>query len=169
MAAVHPPAHRHPTPPGSVVALAGFLAASFAVAALGGLATARNVEGWYAGADKPAWTPPDAVFGPVWTVLYVLMAVAAWLVWQRGGWAAQGRPLTLYAVQLALNLAWTPTFFAAEAIGPALAVIIALDVAVAATALAFRRVRPVAGALLVPYLAWCLFATSLNAGFLWTL
>jgi len=147
-------------------ALVAFLAASLAVAALGGLATAGDVDGWYASADKPSWTPPDAVFGPVWTVLYIVMAVAAWLVWREGGWARQRRPLVLYATQLALNLAWTPVFFAAERLALALAVIVALDLVLAATVVAFWRVRTVAGALPVPYLAWCLFATSLNAGFL---
>ena len=149
------------------LALAGFLAASLVVAALGGLATADGVDGWYAAADKPAWTPPNAVFGPVWTVLYVVMAVAAWLVWREGGWARQHRPLGLYGVQLALNLAWTPVFFAAERLTAALVVIVALDVVLAATVVAFWRVRRAAGALLLPYLGWCVFATSLNAGFLW--
>ncbi|HKY66401.1 MAG TPA: TspO/MBR family protein [Acidimicrobiales bacterium] len=148
-------------------ALAGFLAASLVVAVLGGLATAGNVDGWYASADKPAWTPPNAVFGPVWSLLYTVMAVAAWLVWREGGWARQRVPLTLYAVQLLLNLAWTPTFFAAEQLTAALVVIAALDLVLVATVRAFRRVQPVAAALLLPYLGWCLFATSLNAGFLW--
>ena len=166
MASVHPVPR--PAPPShDLVALAGFLVASFAVAALGGLATASNVDGWYADADKPSWTPPGSVFGPVWTVLYVVMAVAAWLVWRRGGWAEQSRPLGAYLVQLLVNLAWTPVFFAARETGLALAVIVVLDVAVAVTVVSFWRVRPVAGALLLPYLAWCLFATSLNAGFLW--
>jgi tryptophan-rich sensory protein len=151
----------------SPLALLAFLAASLAVAAGGGLATAGNVDGWYADADKPAWTPPNGVFGPVWTALYAVMAVAAWLVWREGGWVRQRGPLGLYAVQLALNLAWAPVFFAAERPGLALAVIVALDVVLAATVVAFWRVRPPAGALLLPYFGWCLFATSLNAGFLW--
>jgi translocator protein len=159
--------YRPPSRARAGVAFACLVAASFAVAGLGGLATAGNVDGWYADAEKPSWTPPDAVFGPVWTVLYVLMAVAAWLVWLEGGWARQRGPLTLYGIQLALNLAWTPVFFAAERLGLALAVIVALDVVLIATVVAFWRVRPVAGALLLPYLAWCLFATSLNAGFIW--
>jgi benzodiazapine receptor len=162
----------HPRPSSTTgwqnpLVLVGFLAASLAVAVLGGLATANNVDGWYADAEKPAWTPPNSVFGPVWTVLYVVMAVAAWLVWREGGWARRRGPLGLYAAQLALNLAWTPTFFAAERLGVAMAVIVALDVVLAATVVAFWRVRPLAGALLVPYLGWCLFATSLNAGFVW--
>lgn len=87
-----------------VAVLAGFLAASFLVAALGGLATAGNVQGWYASADKAPWSPPNLVFGPVWTVLYTAMAVAAWLVWRKR--SARTRPaLKIYAVQLVLNLA----------------------------------------------------------------
>lgn len=166
MAVTHP--HRSPaTGGGSPLALLAFLAASLAVAVGGGLATAGNVDGWYADADKPAWTPPNGVFGPVWTVLYAMMAVAAWLVWREGGWVRQRSPLGLYVVQLALNLAWAPVFFGLERLGLALAVIVALDVVLAATVGAFWRVRPLAGALLLPYLGWCLFATSLNAGFLW--
>jgi tryptophan-rich sensory protein len=159
---------RRPQARPSAAALVGFLAASLVVAGLGGLATAGNVDGWYADADKPSWTPPDSVFGPVWTTLYVAMAVGAWLVWRHGGLREQRRPLALYAAQLLLNLAWTPTFFAAEQLELALVVIVALDVVLAATLVAFWRVDRAAGALLVPYLAWCLFATSLNAGFLAT-
>lgn len=153
----------------SALVLLGFVALSMAVGGLGSLATAGNVDGWYADAEQPAWTPPDWVFAPVWTFLYVTMAVAAWLVWRRGGFARQRRPLTYYAVQLALNLAWTPVFFAAQEIELALAVIVVLDVVLAATLAAFWRTEPRAGALLVPYLAWTLFATSLNAGFVVTL
>ena len=93
-----------------VLGLLVFLAASALVAGLGGLATANNVNGWYATADKAPWSPPNWVFGPVWTLLYTAMAVAAWLVWRR---RAEGtRPaLTAYAVQLVLNLLWTPVFF----------------------------------------------------------
>jgi tryptophan-rich sensory protein len=154
----------------SGLVLAGLVAASFVVAALGGLATASNVDGWYAGGDKPAWTPPNGVFGPVWTILYVLMALSAWLVWVHGGgFADQRRAFTLYAVQLGLNLLWTPVFFAAEQIELALVVIVALDVVLAATLVTFWRIHRPAGWLLVPYLAWSLFATTLNAGFIATL
>lgn len=137
--------------------LVALLGATFAVAAIGGLATAGNVDGWYADADKPWFNPPNWVFGPVWTVLYAAMAVAAWLVWRRGG------DLRIWWVQLALNLAWTPVFFAGELLWPALVVIVALDLAVAATLVAFWRTDRVAGLLLAPYLAWVLFATALNA------
>ncbi|NRQ48333.1 TspO/MBR family protein [Aeromicrobium stalagmiti] len=150
------PQTRQPRARGPLVLL-GLLVASFAVAAIGGLATAGNVDGWYATADKPPFNPPNWLFAPVWTALYAAMAVAAWLVWRRGG------DLRLWWVQLALNLAWTPVFFAAELLWPALVVIVLLDLAVAATLVMFWRTDRVAGALFVPYLAWVLFATALNA------
>lgn len=150
-----------------VAALAGFLAASFLVAALGGLASASNVDGWYATAAKAPWTPPNLVFGPVWTLLYTAMAVAAWLVWRK-------RPdnrrtaLTAYAVQLVLNLAWTPIFFGlypalgTAALWLALAIIVALIAAVVLTVLQFGPVSRTAGLLLLPYVAWLVFASTLN-------
>ncbi|MBM7776413.1 tryptophan-rich sensory protein [Actinokineospora baliensis] len=142
------------------LALLGFGVLSYGVAALGSLATLDNVRGWYASADKPWFTPPNWLFGPVWTVLYGLIAVAAWLVWRRGDRSALG----IWGVQLALNLAWTPAFFALRWLWPAFAVILLLDVAVVATIVRFRRTHRVAAWLLVPYLAWILFASLLNAG-----
>ena len=122
---------------------------------------------WYAGLAKPSWNPPSWVFGPVWSVLYTLMAVAAWLVWCRGGWRAQGRPLGLYLVQLVLNAAWSPLFFGFHRPGLALIDIILMFIAIAATMLAFFRVRTVAGLLLVPYLIWVGFASILNFTLWW--
>lgn len=139
-------------------ALLGLLAATFAVAGLGSLATIDNVQGWYADADKPWFTPPNWVFGPTWTVLYALMAVAAWLALRRGA------DLTLWWVQLALNLAWTPVFFAAQWLWGGVAVIVALDVVLALTILRFRRASVPAAVLLLPYLAWVLYATALSIG-----
>ena len=144
-----------------------FLAASALVAGLGGLATANNVNGWYATADKAPWSPPNWVFGPVWTVLYTAMAVAAWLVWRS---RAEGtRPaLTAYAVQLVLNLLWTPVFFGlypvlgTPALWTAFVIIVALTVAVSVTVLHFGPINRAAGLLLLPYLAWIVFASSLN-------
>ena len=144
-----------------------FLAASALVAGLGGLATATNVNGWYATADKAPWSPPNWVFGPVWTLLYTAMAVAAWLVWRRR--AEETRPaLTAYAVQLVLNLLWTPVFFGlypvlgTPALWIAFGIIVALAVAVAVTVLYFGPISRTAGLLLLPYLAWVVFASSLN-------
>lgn len=114
---------------------------------------------WYAALAKPSWNPPAWLFGPVWTFLYLLMAVAAWLVWKRHGWC---RPLWIYAAQLILNAAWTPIFFGAQEIGWALAAIIALWVAILFTAITFLRAHKAAGWMLLPYLTWVSFATFLN-------
>ncbi|MDQ3404525.1 MAG: tryptophan-rich sensory protein [Actinomycetota bacterium] len=154
----HP--HVRSVAPRDWLVLAGFVVLSYAVAALGSLATVSNVRGWYASADKPWFTPPNALFGPVWTVLYLLIAVAGWLVWLRRDRGA----LAWWSTQLALNLLWTPTFFALQWLWPALVVILALDAAVVITILRFRKTRPLAAWLLAPYLAWILFATALNLG-----
>lgn len=154
----------------SVLALIAFLAISFAVAALGSLATIQNVGGWYADAGKASWNPPNEVFGPVWTVLYTLMSVAAWLVWrERGRAAGTRRALSAYVVQLVLNAIWTPVFFGlypvigVTALWIALVIILALDVMVLVTMLRFWPVRRLAAVLLIPYWAWVLYATTLNA------
>ena len=133
------------------------------VAGVGGLATATGVDSWYRTIEKPPWNPPDSVFGPVWTLLYVAMAVAAWLVAREG---LDRRPvrtaLVAYGVQLALNLAWTLVFFGLESPVAGLVVIAALLVAVVVTIVRFRPVSPLAALLLVPYVAWVAFAASLN-------
>jgi translocator protein len=159
----------------SAIALIAFLVIAYAVAALGAITTIREVDGWYAGAAKAFWSPPNAVFGPVWTVLYALMSVAAWLVWREGSRAGSPdaararRALVVYVVQLALNALWTPVFFGLfPAAGPiswwiALAIIVALDVLVLVTMLRFWAVRRIAAVLLIPYWAWVLYATTLNA------
>ena len=150
-----------------VAGLLLFLGASALVAALGGLATFKNVDGWYSGADKAPWSPPNWVFGPVWTMLYTAMAVAAWLIWRR---RAQGSraALTVYGVQLALNLLWTPAFFGlypalgTPALWIAFAIIVALAVAVSWTVMLFGPISRAAGLLMLPYLSWIVFASSLN-------
>lgn len=155
----------------SALALVAFLAIAFAVAALGGLATIREVDGWYAGVAKAFWTPPNAVFGPVWTVLYTLMSVAAWLVWREGDRdpARTRAALRVYVAQLVLNALWTPVFFglppAAGSVAwwIALAIILGLDVVVLVTMIRFWAVRRIAATLLIPYWAWVLYATTLNA------
>ncbi|MEO5920707.1 MAG: TspO/MBR family protein [Pseudolysinimonas sp.] len=154
----------------SVLALIAFLAVSFAVAALGSLATIQNVNGWYADADKASWNPPDGVFGPVWTVLYTLMSVAAWQVWlRRGREVGARRALTAYVAQLALNAIWTPVFFGlypvigVSALWIAFVIILALDAMVLVTMVRFWPVRRLAAVLLIPYWAWVLYATTLNA------
>lgn len=154
----------------SVLALVLFLAIAYAVAGFGSLATISQVDGWYADAPKLAWSPPDWLFGPVWTLLHTLMAVAAWLVWRRRGLADVRSALWLYLAQLVLNAVWTPIFFGGFPLfGPAalwiaLAVIMLLDVCVAATILVFAPISRTAAVLLVPYLAWLLSAATLNLG-----
>ena len=147
------------TPWKGVAALAVCITVTFHAPALGAWAMPGE---WYAALRKPSWNPPAWIFGPVWTALYLMMAIAAWLVWRRGGWAVQRRPLTLYLVQLALNAAWTPLFFGLKMPGAAFAEILLLLAAIVATACAFHRVSKAGAALLVPYLAWVSFATFLN-------
>jgi len=153
----------------SALALLGFLLASLTVAVVGGALSVTAIDGWYDDLVKPMWTPPNAVFGPVWTVLYASMAIAAWLVWRHPPSTARRRALTVYAVQLALNSLWTPAFFAlGSAIGAsglwiALGLIVALDVAILATMIRFSEVSKPAAVLIAPYWLWVLFATTLNA------
>ena len=133
---------------------------------LGGYLTATSIGTWYATLEKPPGTPPNAVFGPVWTVLYALIAVAVALVWHRApAGREKHRALVAFAVQLVLNLAWTPVFFGLHQPVVALVVIVLLLAAIAVT---FRRFRPLdrtAAALLVPYFVWTAYASYLNAGF----
>jgi benzodiazapine receptor len=136
---------------------AAFLLLTFAVASSGALFMPGP---WYAALEKPAWTPPNGLFGPVWTVLYAMIAVAGWLVWQRE--SRIGTPLVLWAAQLVLNGMWSWLFFGLERPGLAALDIVVMLVLIAATVLAFARVSRVAALLLVPYLAWVSFATALN-------
>jgi tryptophan-rich sensory protein len=152
---------------GGLVSAAVSVAIALAVGAIGGFATASSVTTWYVGLNKPAFNPPNAVFGPVWTTLYVLMALAAWRVWRAGppGSSGGGRrrlALILYAVQLALNLAWSLIFFGLRQPGLALAEIAVLLAAVFATSAAFWRIDRPAGLMMVPYAAWVAFASLLN-------
>ena len=142
--------------------LAFFVALCLGIGALGAAVVATSVDTWYAELAKPPFTPPDRVFGPVWTVLYVLMAVAAWRVWRAADRDTRRGPLTLFALQLALTLGWTVVFFGLQKIGAALATIVVLDVGVVVTTLAFRSIDRWAGLLMVPYLGWVAFATVLN-------
>lgn len=142
--------------------LAGFLAAVAVVAVIGGLAAAGSQE-VYAGLERPPWAPPSWLFGPAWTVLYVLIAISGWLFWRAGGGRAG---YSWYAAGLLLNAAWTPLFFAAGAYTLAFIEILLLDVVIIGTAVVFARRSRIAAALLIPYLAWTLFASALNAAIL---
>jgi translocator protein len=147
----------------TLLALAGFLAASFLVAAIGGWFTSMGMPEWYAGLEKPSWNPPSWVFGPAWTTLYIMMAVAAWLVWKQAGFAGAPAAMALFFTQLALNLAWSGVFFALQRPGWALVELSMLWIAILATTALFFRHSTAAGALMVPYLAWVTFAGTLNA------
>jgi translocator protein len=151
-----------------VVALVVFLALAFAAAAIGGLSAAGGPGDWYHSLRRPSWNPPDWVFGPVWSVLYLSIGVAGWLVWREDGSARVDGALTLWAVQLVLNAAWTWLFFRLHRPGLAFIDIVALALAIAATIVLFGRVSQLAAVLLVPYLVWVCFAAALN-GTIWHL
>ena len=154
----------HPTPPAgrSLAALAGWLILTYSASAT---AVIIADNGWYARLAKPTWDPPGWIFGPVWAVLYAMMAVAAWRVWRYGGWAKQKVALSLFVVQWALYALWTPRFFGLHQPGWALAEILVLLAAILATIRAFWRVDRPAGFLLLSYAVWVSFATVLN----WTI
>jgi tryptophan-rich sensory protein len=136
------------------------------VGSASGLATIDGVRGWYRTLDRPSWNPPDGVFGPVWTSLYGLMGVSLVRIARARGASAEANrrlALGLFATQLALNGAWSWIFFRRHALGAALAEILVLWAAIAATIGVAARFRPSAAALLVPYLAWVSFATLLTA------
>ena len=141
------------------LALAALVLGSVVAAGIGVLGVAGTAEE-YGALNQPDWAPPSWLFGPVWTVLYALMAVSAWLVWRAVG---LGREIVSYLVQLALNAAWTPLFFGFGQRGWALVEIVLLWVTIVVTVVLFFRVSRPAGWLLVPYLGWVSFATALNA------
>jgi tryptophan-rich sensory protein len=145
-----------------MAALAVCLAACFGTAALGALFTGPAVRTWYQEIRKPGFSPPDWLFGPVWTALYAMMGAAAWLVWRKGDAAGRDVALALFAVQLALNAAWSPIFFGLRSFGGAFVDIVALWIAIAASLVAFWRISMPAGVLLAPYLVWVGFAAVLN-------
>ena len=143
-------------------ALAVSILICFAAAAIGAWLSALALRQWYSALKKPAWTPPDAVFGPVWSVLYLSMAIAAWLVWRRRSSHDVGFALGLFALQLVLNVAWSGLFFGLHSPATALIDIVFLWFAIAGTVAAFNRVSALSGWIMVPYLAWVSFAAVLN-------
>lgn len=144
-----------------VIGLIAWLLVSFIAAAIGSAASIQ-AGSFYTQIVRPDWAPPPDVFGPVWTVLYALMGIAAWLVWRVAGFRAARTALTLFLMQLAVNALWTWLFFAWRLGAWALADIILLCGLIVATLVTFWRIRPLAGALLVPYLLWVSFASALN-------
>ncbi len=147
--------------------LAAWLAITFVAALVGGVASMDAAERYQA-LVQPSWAPPSSVFGPVWTTLYALMAIAAWRVWWRAGWSGAVGPLALYLVQLAVNALWTWLFFAWELRGLATLEILLLIGLVVVLWRRFARIDRWAGVLLLPYLAWISFAAVLS-GTVWQL
>lgn len=141
--------------------LLGWLVLSFVAAAIGSAASVQ-AGAFYRQLAQPSWAPPGAVFGPVWAVLYTLMGIAAWLVWRTDGFRAARGALLLFVIQLAMNALWSWLFFAWHRGALAFADIVLLWLLIAATVVSFWRVRPLAGALLLPYLCWVSFAAVLN-------
>jgi len=158
----------HSTRKRDTIGFAVFLALCLAVSAIGGAATASSVGTWYQTLAKPAFNPPNWIFAPVWTALYFMMAVAGWRVWRRDGLRRAGWALSLFALQLVLNLAWSILFFGMRSIGGALIEIVVLLLAILATTAVFWQRDRLAGMLFVPYAGWVAFATVLNAA-LWRL
>jgi len=154
-------------PTSSWLALIVFLAICLGVGALGAVVTEKSLRDWYPALRKPPGTPPNWVFGPVWTTLYVLMAISAWLVWRDYRWGASGA-LLIFGAQLALNLGWSGVFFGARRPGLALVEIIILWAAVLFNACLFYWLNAASAYLLIPYLLWLTYAAHLNFG-IWKL
>jgi tryptophan-rich sensory protein len=152
----------------SLLGLGGFVVLCLSISAIGGWVTAGSVGTWYRTLEKPAFNPPDWLFAPVWTLLYLMIALAGWRVWRRAGLAGNRAGMAAYAAQLALNLAWSFLFFGGRLIGVALAEILLLFVVICVNAVLFWRADRLAGWLLAPYAAWVAFASVLNFA-LWRL
>jgi translocator protein len=144
-----------------IVGFVGWLIVSFIAAAIGGAASIQAAP-FYTQLVRPDWAPPPSIFGPVWTVLYTLMGIAAWLVWSVGGFRAAKSALALFLVQLTLNALWSWLFFGWHRGAFAFADILVLWALIVGTLISFWRIRPLAGALLAPYLLWVSFACALN-------
>ncbi|MEY4313313.1 MAG: hypothetical protein RLZZ319_822 [Actinomycetota bacterium] len=153
---------------GSALALVISILVPFIIGGVGALSTAGNVTGWYADANKAPWTPPNWVFGPVWSMLYTFMGIAFWLAWREADGARRTKGIRLFIAQLALNAIWTPIFFSGfPAWGPiafwiGAAIILVMDVLVWLTIVEFKYVNIWAARFLIPYEAWLWIATTLN-------
>jgi tryptophan-rich sensory protein len=143
----------------ALAGLAGWILACFAAGLFG---SQFRPGPWYADLVKPNWTPPNWIFGPVWSLLYLMMGIAAWRVWRQGGFAGQRAPLLLFLAQLVLNAAWSWIFFGLRRPDLALVEILVLWSTILATLMVFYRIRCWAALLLVPYLGWVTFAAALN-------
>ncbi|HRF08904.1 MAG TPA: tryptophan-rich sensory protein [Xanthobacteraceae bacterium] len=148
----------------TLIRLIACFALCFAVAGLGALATTPKIATWYAALNKPSFTPPNYAFPIAWNILYALMAVSLWRLWQASESGMRNRAIALFLLQLAVNLAWSWIFFGAESIRGGLATILALDLLVIWTIYAAWQVDRIAAAMLLPYLLWIGYATALTAG-----
>jgi translocator protein len=156
------PAVRQPYRSYRAAVLAAFLAATFLVAGVSSLFTVSAIPTWYAALAKPSFNPPNQIFGPVWTLLYALMAIAGWLVWKQPDSKLRRAGLIWFGIQLAVNFLWSVIFFRFHQIGLAMAEIVLLWIGVAGTTAIFFRVSKPAGWMFVPYLVWVSFASVLN-------
>lgn len=161
MNALSTPAGNAPEPARKWWMLVFWLAVVFAVSLAGSAVTLPQIPTWYAGLTKPSFTPPNWLFGPVWTTLYAAMAIAVWRIGTPSS-AAQKRAVIFFVVQLVLNGVWSPAFFGLESPLLGMLIIVPLWIAIAVTLAAFWRLDRVAGLLLVPYLVWVTYATMLN-------
>lgn len=150
-----------------IAGLASWLLICFTASAIGAVASIQ-AKSFYALLIQPSWAPPAWLFGPVWTTLYTLMAIAAWLVWRDGGFRTSKRALALFLIQLAFNALWSWVFFAWHLGAVALLNVFILWLLIAATLVSFWRISPLAGSLLMPYFLWVGFAAMLNYS-LWQL
>lgn len=144
-----------------MLGLVVWLAVCFVAAGIGGAASI-DAGPFYAQLVRPGWAPPSWVFGPVWSILYALMAIAAWLVWRIGGFRAASMALALFLVQLLFNTLWSWLFFGWQLGALAFVCVLALWALILATLIFFWRIKPLPGALLIPYLLWVSFAAALN-------
>lgn len=149
----------------SIIRLVACLALCLGVGAVGALFTTPEIPTWYAGLNKPSWTPPNWAFPVAWNLLYAMMGIALWLLWDRAPMSKnRTAAIIVFFVQLALNAAWSPVFFALHQPLAALAIIVLLAAAILVTIIRAWRVSRTAAFLLIPYLAWVLYASTLNAG-----
>jgi tryptophan-rich sensory protein len=144
--------------------LVASLLIAFAAAAIGSIATTKNIPTWYAGLDKPFFNPPNWLFGPVWTVLYTFIGISLWRIWITETTIAKRGLYRLFGVQILLNTAWSLVFFGTHLVWLALAVIIALLISIILMIVRYKAVSRLASYLLIPYAAWVTFATCLNLG-----
>lgn len=149
----------------SILRLLACLVVCLGIGIVGSIFTRPEIPGWYAGLAKPSWTPPPFVFPIAWTTLYVMMAIAFWRLWDRVAPSdARRRAIIFFAIQLALNAIWSPVFFGWHGIRMGLAIILLMAVFIAATIVSTVRIDRLAALLLVPYLGWVLYASTINAG-----